>query len=124
MYGNLCVNCGHEEERHQPNLVNEPVLPEPQWFETIQPGYRMDLPKCMETKCNSRYKKFFSERKLYWRTHTRTPTRFGYGDMSPCPGQESEQYDRHIDSLRYSQPSTIVLVADPQRGHYIVCESE
>jgi hypothetical protein len=105
-----CVNCGHEQEAHDPNLVNEPAEGDYEGIEVPQDGYPMSILECMETDWSSEYTKRIKG--LYWGENDHW---YGTGYVSPAPEKESAEYR----ALPVSIQTSMLIVFDPKRGYSV-----
>jgi len=115
----LCSNCGHEEENHDPNLVNEPAEGDLAWIEVTEEGYRMDVLSCMETEWSDEYKEKVADG--YGRTSN---CRYGYGYVSPNPEREMSLYHEDISRNIRGEQRSLLIVYDPRTGGSVIIPIE
>ncbi len=115
-YGYLCTNCGHEQEHHDRNLVNEPLGGDFDWIEEIVEGYRMTILECMEKHWSRAYAR--RVKNLYWGFDQQE---MGY--RSPDPIEEQRLYDEQVDAPLYF-PQSVVVVFNPRTGRSTVSRLE
>ncbi len=104
-YGNKCVRCGHEEERHHNGLYEEPFG---DWMDHTRPGYKMDILQCMETPHPVEYQKLIDGNGdilegLDWGMGNE-----GCGYQSPNPREESHLYEEEM--AKFTLPSSVVII--------------
>lgn len=116
-YGFLCKNCGHEQENHDVNLVNMPVLRKAQWFERRKKGYKMDMLHCVETRWTPAYKERVD--KTCWDAGLY----YGSGYVSPSLKKESELQDEERNNPYYP-PCHVVVLYSPRTGKSFVAQME
>ncbi len=101
-----CIRCGHEQEDHQPNLVNLPAEDGLEWIEEVAKGYSIDILECMETPWPKEYLEKAKELDIFC-------DYFGSGYTSPCLEEEEAEADRQPG---FYKQTSVMVIYDSRRG--------